>query len=74
VTEVSTQNIGIEAHANNPHLKEWDVEMPQGNHKGAWTSQLLLLKIPVAGVFELKSHGTGVPPYQQKTHFEITVQ
>jgi hypothetical protein len=75
VTEESTQPINFDADPNNPDLEKWDVPMPaKNNHRGAWTSKLLLLKIPVAGVFELKSHGTGVPPYLQKTHFEITVQ
>ena len=61
----------------NADLNKWDDPMPaeEGkSQKGAWTSKLLLLKIPVTGVFELKSHGTGIPPYQQQTHFEITVE
>jgi hypothetical protein len=75
VTEESTQPFKFDADRNNPDLEKWDVPMPaKNNHRGAWISKLLLLKIPVAGVFELKSHGTGVPPYLQKTHFEITVQ
>lgn len=60
--------------ASPPDLEKWDVPMPGGPQRGAWASKLLLLKIPVTGVFELKSHGTGIPPYQQQTHFEITVE
>jgi hypothetical protein len=74
VTEVSYPASNFTADPNNPDLNKWDVPMPPGNQRGAWASKLLLIKIPVAGVFNLKSHGTGIPPYQQKTNFEITVQ
>jgi hypothetical protein len=60
----------------NADLNKWDVPMPAEEGKsqtGAWASKLLLLRIPETGVFVLKSHGTGIPQYQQHTQFDITV-
>lgn len=77
VEEVTYTPDRFTADPNNPDLKKWDVEMPEGPQRGAWASKLLLLKAPTDQVgkdFELKSHGTGIPPYQQKTHFEIKVR
>jgi hypothetical protein len=77
VTEASYPPSNFTASPQNPYLGKWDVPMPSGNQRGSWASKLLLLKVPPAGrgkVFELKSHGTGIQPYQQKTHFEISVE
>lgn len=74
VEEVGMTPVNFYADPNNPYLNDWDVPMSPGDHRGAWASKLLLMKIPVAGDFELKSHGTGVSPYEQKTHFKIRVQ
>lgn len=75
VREVSYPPSKFIADPNNPDLNKWDNPMPPGEHTGAWASKLLLLKIPQKGiVFELRSHGTGIPPYQQQTHFEIKVE
>jgi hypothetical protein len=74
VREVSYPPSNFIADPNNPFLQQWDDPMRPNNQRGAWASKLLLLKIPDAGVFELRSDGTGIPPYRQQTHFEITVQ
>jgi len=74
VQEVDYPSSNFTADPNNPDLDKWDDPMRPGNQKGAWASKLLLLQIPVAGVYNLKSHGTGIPPYEQRTNFEITVQ
>jgi len=74
VEEVSLTPINFEASHSNPYLNNWDDPMKPGPHRGAWSSKLLLMRIPVAGEFELKSHGKGVPPYEQKAHFNIKVQ
>lgn len=73
VKEVTYTPSKFNADPQNSDLNKWDDPMRQGDQTGAWASKLLLLKIPVTGVFELKSHGTGIPQYQQHTHFEITV-
>ena len=74
VREVTYPPSKFTAH-DHPDLNRWDIPMPSGDQTGAWASKLLLLKIPQTGnVFQLKSHGTGIPPYQQQTHFEITVE
>jgi hypothetical protein len=74
VQEVSYPPSPFTADGNNPDLNKWDDPMRKGNQRGAWASKLLLLKIPVAGVFNLESQGTGIAPYAQNTKFEITVQ
>jgi hypothetical protein len=74
VAEVSIPPVDFNAHPSNPYLNDWDDPMPPGPHRGAWSSKLLLMHIPVAGEFELRSHGKGVPPFEQKTHFKIKVQ
>jgi hypothetical protein len=74
VEEVNLTPINFEVSTSNPYLKDWDVPMKPGSHRGAWSSKLLLMRIPVAGDYELKFHGTGVQPYEQKAHFKIKVQ
>lgn len=73
VAEVSMTPVDFNADPSNPYLNDWDDPMPPGPHRGAWSSKLLLMQIPVAGDFELRSHGKGIPPFEQKTHFSIAV-
>jgi hypothetical protein len=74
VQEVSMTPVNFTADPSNPYLNDWDFPMPPGEHKGAWASKLLLLQIPEPGVFELRSHGKGIPPFEQNTYFKIKVQ
>jgi hypothetical protein len=74
VQEVSMTPVNFNADPSNPHLNDWDFPMPPGEHRGAWASKLLLLQIPEPGVFELRSHGKGIPPFEQNTYFKIKVQ
>jgi hypothetical protein len=74
VEEVSMTPVNFYADPGNTYLNDWDIPMPSGQHRGAWSSKLLLMKIPQEGDFELRSKGTSVGGYEQNTEFKIHVK
>lgn len=58
---------------NNPYLAEWDVPMPSGSHRGAMSSQLLLLKIPKVGEYLLKFEARSFSDFESCGIYQIIV-
>jgi hypothetical protein len=73
VKSASMEPFKFNADPSNRYLNDWDDPMDSGDHTGAWSSKLLLMKIPVAGDFELISRGIGIKGYEQNTDFKIKV-
>jgi hypothetical protein len=73
VEEVNMTPVNFNADPSNKYLKDWDPKMPPGKHRGAWSSKVLLMRIPVEGHFELESLGTSINEYEQNAHFNIEV-
>jgi hypothetical protein len=74
IVHVRTSPEDFTASANNPDLGKWNPPMPPGRQRGAWSSKMLVLKLPDPGVYELSYEGHAANDYRQLADFKITVQ
>ena len=73
VEQLRPEVFEFEADGSNSDLRNWDDPMPVGPRKGAWSCQLLLLKIPDEGKYELNFKAKGVPPFESSAEYKINV-
>jgi len=73
VERIRTKIFRFSASKYNPYLQEWDIPMPSGSHLGAFSSQLLLLKIPVSGEYLLKFEARSFSDFESCGIYQIIV-
>jgi hypothetical protein len=73
IDRVRTKIFRFSASKYNPYLQEWDIPMPSGIHLGAFSSQLLLLKIPVSGEYLLKFEARSFSDFESCGIYQIIV-
>jgi hypothetical protein len=74
VEQLRPEVFDFEVDGSNSDLKSWDVEMPKGPQRGAWSCQLLLLKIPEPGDYLLNFDAKCVPPFESRAEYKIDVK
>jgi len=74
VCQVKMAPVNTFVSPNNPDLSKWKPPMPSGTQRSAWTSQLLLMKIPETGTYVLRSNAEGERPYAQIINCTINVR
>ena len=70
---VRTLSFSFTASQYNPDLKNWDIPMPAGDHRGCMSSQLLLLSIQKAGEYILKFEASSFQDYESCGLYQINV-
>jgi hypothetical protein len=73
VEQTRTPPFQFSASKHNPYLADWDIPMPAGSHRGAVSSQLLLLKIPKVGEYLLKFEARSFSDFESCGIYQIIV-